>query len=149
MSFTCRCNQCCENILNVTRVDAGANLIFITNSTVTPKNGCKFILRIPCTLIPQTATTSIVQVFVQVNGVNIPLQALCGNNVFSDQVRCFNVDRCGNVVLRLVYGSTPSHFKIVSQRLCCSNAYGTVAVATTTQTLSADSSTQKKTEVQA
>lgn len=141
MSFTCKCNQCCENILNATSVTTGATFVFNTTSTITPKNGCKFILRIPCTLIPLTATTTIAQVFVRVNGINIPLQALCGNNVFTDQIRCFNIDKCGNIVLRLVYGSTPSHFKIVSQKLCCSNAYGTPVAVTS----ASESSAQKKT----
>lgn len=127
---TCKCTPCCENVLRVTSIsNTGGGFFFVTNSTITPKNGCKYILVVPCYLLPQTAITSISQVYVTINGTNIPLQECIGNNVYTDQIRCFNVDKCGNIVLRLVYGSTPAHFKIVSQRLCCSNAYGTPATA--------------------
>lgn len=119
------CRNCCENVLRTTSVTTSGNVVFVTSSTITPKNGCRYILKVPCSLVPTIALTTVEQVFVQVNGVNIPLQALCGNNVYSDQVRCFNRDDCGNIVLRLVYGSTPSHFKIVCQRLPFSTAYGT------------------------
>ena len=139
--LNCKCRNCCENILRVRSVTTGVgSVIFVTDSTITPKNDCRYLLKIPCSVIPTTAFTTVEQVYVQVNGVNIPLQALCGNNVFSDQIRCFRVDNCGNIILRLVYGSTPSHFKIVSQRLCCSMAYGTApvtaATASTTDTTS-------------
>lgn len=126
--FTCKCNQCCENILRVTSIsNTDGSFFFVTDSTITPKNGCKYILKVPCQLIPQTTSTTIDQAYVVVNSVNIPLQECTGNNVYSDQIRCLNVDNCGNIVLRLIYGSTPSHFKIISQKLCCSNAYGTPA----------------------
>lgn len=51
-----------------------------------------------------------------------------------------NKDKCGNIVLRLVYGSTPTHFKIISQKLCCSNAYPATVTTTTAATASARSS---------
>lgn len=133
--FTDKCTPCCENVLRVTSIsNTGESFFFVTNSTITPKNGCSYILKVPCYLLPQTAITTINQVYVVVNSVNIPLQECIGNNVYTDQIRYFNVDRCGNVVLRLVYGSTPAHFKIVSQKLCSSNAYGTLATAATTAT---------------
>lgn len=133
--LNCKCKNCCENVLRATSVTTGVgSVIFVTSSTITPKNGCTYILTVPCSVIPTTSITTVDQVYVQVNGVNIPLQALCGNNVYSDQIRCFRVDGCGNIVLRLVYGSSPSHFKIVSQRLCCSMAYGTPAATTTPTT---------------
>lgn len=144
----CDCRQCCENILHVVSVTAsGGNLLFTTNSTITPKNDCRYILKIPCTIIPQTPFNAVVPVFVVVNGVNIPLQECIGNNVYSDQVRCMNKDNCGNIVLRLVYGSTPTHFKIISQKLCCSTAYGTTATAaaaTVAVSATASSSTAKR-----
>lgn len=131
--YSCKCKNCCENILRATSVSvSGGSFFFVTNSTITPKNGCKYLLKIPCAVLPTEATTTISQVYVVVNGVNIPLQCILGNNVYSDQIRCFNVDNCGNIVLRLVYGSTPAHFKILNQALCCSNAYGTVAMAAVT-----------------
>lgn len=131
--LSCKCTNCCENVLRATSVsNTGGSFFFVTNSTVTPKNGCRFLLVIPCSILPTTPITTVDQVYVVVNGVNIPLQALCGNNVYTDQIRCFKVNNCGNIILRLVYGSTPSHFKIVSQKLCCSSAYGTPVVAAAT-----------------
>lgn len=146
--YLCKCNQCCENVLRATSVSvSGGSFFFVTNSTITPKNSCRYTLRVPCSLVPQTPATTVDQVYVVVNGVNIPLQAPCGNNVYSDQIRCFNVDNCGNIVLRLVYGSTPAHFKIVSQKLCCSTAYGatTPVAAPAIATASATAAVQKKT----
>ena len=129
MAYTCKCTPCGENVLRVTSIsNTGGAFFFVTNSTITPKNGCRYILVVPCHLLPLTAQTTIDQVYVVVNGVNIPLQECLGNNVYTDQIRCMNVDKCGNIVLRLVYGSTTAHFKIVSQKLCCSNAYGTSAI---------------------
>lgn len=133
---TCKCTPCDERCLRVTSIsNTGGSFFFVTNSTITPKNGCKYILKVPCYLLPQTAITAISQVYVTVNKVNIPLQECIGNNVFTDQIRYFNVDNCGNIILRLVYGSTPAHFKIISQNLPCSNAYGTpVGVASASAT---------------
>lgn len=131
----CKCTSCCENILRASSVsDSGGSFFFVTTSTITPKNGCTYILKVPCSLLPTTPLTTVDQVYAVVNGVNIPLQDCLGNNVYSDQIRCMRVDNCGNIVLRLVYGSTPAHFKIVSQKLCCSTAYGTTATATATTT---------------
>lgn len=133
MPLRCDCTPCCENVLRVTSISAtGGSFFFVTNSTVTPKNGCKYLLKVPCSLIPQTAFTTISQVYVVVNGVNIPLQECIGNNVYTDQIRCMNKDNCGNIVLRLVYGSAPTHFKIISQKLCCSNAYPMTVTTTAT-----------------
>lgn len=138
--FTQKCPQCCENVLRVTMVSTDGTT-FTTNSTITPKNGCKYIIKVPCSLIPTASSTTISQVVVVVNGTKIPLQECVGNDVYTDQIRYFNVDSCGNIVLRVVYGSTPAHFKIISQRLCDSNAYGMTAA--TANTLSAKSTTTK------
>lgn len=141
------CNFC-ENVLRATSVTTAGNVVFVTSSTITPKNGCKYILKVPCSLIPTIALTTVEQVFIQVNGVNIPLQCKLGNNVYSDQVKCFNRDNCSNIVLRLVYGSTPSHFKLVCQDLPFSTAYGTTgaftAPETTTDTVSTVSTQSAK-----
>lgn len=145
--FTDKCTPCCENVLRVTSIsNTGGSFFFVTNSTIAPKNGCNYILKVPCYLLPQTSTTTINQVYVVVNRVNIPLQECIGNNVYTDQIRYFNVDSCGNVVLRLVYGSTPAHFKIVSQKLCSSNAYGTSATATTLSATAKESKASKSSE---
>lgn len=130
MSLNQGCRNCCENVLRATSVSAsGGSFFFVTNSTITPKNGCKYVLCIPCSILPTTAITTVDQVYVVVDGVNIPLQCVLGNSVFTDQIRYFNVDRCGNIVLRLAYGSTPTHFKILNQCLKPSTAYGATAVA--------------------
>ena len=131
--FTNKCNQCCENVLRVTSVSTDGST-FTTSSTITPKNGCKYLIKVPCYLIPQVSSTTISQVVVVVNGTNIPLQECIGNNVYTDQIRYFNVDNCGNILLRVVYGSTPAHFKILNQQICASNAYGTTAATATVAT---------------
>lgn len=128
--FTNKCKQCCENILRVTSVSTDGST-FTTDSTITPKNCCKYIIKVPCSLIPAAASTTITQVVVVVNGTKIPLQECIGNNVYTDQIRFFNVDNCGNIILRVVYGSTPAHFKILNQQICASNAYGTTAATAT------------------
>lgn len=134
--LTCKkCNTCnCNNVLRVTSAAViGNNFIFTTDSTITPRNGTTYILKCPVSLLPTAALTTVNQVYVSVNAVNIPLQCKLGNNVYTDQIRCFNTDCCDNIVLRLIYGSTPAHFKIVNQDLCCSTAYGTTA-ATVSET---------------
>lgn len=128
--YRCDCKPCCEYMLRVTSIsNTGGSFFFVTDSTTTPKNGCKYIFKVPCSIFPMTATTTVDQVYIVVNGVNIPLVAPCGNYVFTDQIRCFNKDNCDNIILRLAYGSTPAHFQIISQRLCCSTAYAMTAAA--------------------
>lgn len=130
------CRNCCPNVLRAASISqSGGSFFFVTDSTITPQNGCTYILKVPCSILPTAPVTTVDQVYVVVNGVNIPLQALCGNNVYTDQIRCFNRDKCGNIMLRLVYGSTPAHFKIVCQKLPFSTAYGTpTPPAATTET---------------
>lgn len=130
--LNCHCTPCCENLLRVSSVStSGGSTFLVTSSTITPKNGCKYLLKIPCAVLPTTAITTVNPVYVVVNGKNIPLQELIGNQIYTDQLKCLKPDNCGNIVLRLVYGSTPTHFKIVSHRLCCSTAYGQVAAVAT------------------
>ena len=144
--LTCKCKNCgCSNVLRVTSAAvSGTNFIFTTDSTITPANGNTYILKCPVSILPSTALTTVNQLYVAVNSVNIPLQCKMGNNVYTDQIRCFNTDSCCNIVLRLVYGSTPAHFKIVSQDLCCSTAYGTVAATASTSTRSTSASATAK-----
>lgn len=119
-----KCKNCCPNILKVSSVvDSGGSFFFVSQSTITPVNGCKYLIVIPCAILPTAPITDVEQVYVVVNGVNIPLQCILGNDVFTDQINCFNVTKCGNIVLRVVYGSTPAHFKIINQQLNPSTAY--------------------------
>ena len=126
-------NCCCANILRATSVTQGTGtFVFETENTITPVNNGKYIFKCPVSLLPTSAITAVEQVYVSLGETQIPLQCKLGNNVFSDQIRCFNVDNCNNIVLRLTYGSTPAHFKIVNQGLCCSQAYGLTADTETT-----------------
>ena len=131
--LTCKCNNTCPNVIEATAAAvSGASFIISTSSTITPKNGTRYLLKIPVSVLPTTALTTVYPVYVAVNDVNIPLQCIVGNDVFTDQLRDICPNACGNLVLRLVYGSTPSHFKIVSTRLCPSSAYGVTATAIST-----------------
>ena len=127
-------NKTCPNVLVVSAVTEGTdNLILETRNTLTPVNNGRYILKLPISLLPVEATTTVEQVFVELgDGTEIPLQCLLGNNVFSDQIKSMNRDCCGNIILRLAYGSTPAHFKIISQQLTCSVAYGTSTTGTET-----------------
>lgn len=134
--LSCKCTPCCENILRVTSIsNTGGSFFFVTNSTITPKNGCKYILKVPCSLLPLTPLTTVDPVYIVVNGRNIPLTECLGNQVYTDQIKCMNIDDCGNIILRLAYGSTPTHFKILNQKLCCSTAYGITALTTASATV--------------
>lgn len=144
--YRCDCRPCSEYMLRVTSIsNTGGSFFFVTDSTTTPKNGYKYIFKVPCSLFPLTAITTVDQVYIVVNGVNIPLFAPCGNYVFTDQIRCFNKDNCDNIVLRLAYGSTPAHFQIISQSLCCSTAYGmTASAAAVAANVAADTQTLRQ-----
>lgn len=113
------CKNCCPNVLKVTSVaDSGGSFLLNVDktNTNTPINECKYMIVIPCSLIPAISTIS--QVFIVLNGVNYPLIDRCvGNNVYSDQLRFIPNNECGNKVLRLVYGSLQPHFKIISHYL--------------------------------
>lgn len=143
--LTCKTCNCCPNVLTATSAAvSGADFIFSTDSTITPRNGATYIFKCPVSILPTDPLTTVNQLYVEVNSVNIPFQCKLGNNVYTDQIRCFKTNNCGNIVLRVVYGSTPAHFKIVSQDLCCSTAYGTTAVTTTTTSTSASTNSKSK-----
>ena len=130
--LTCKkCNTCPNVLVATSAAVSGADFIFSTDSTITPTNGTTYIFKCPVSILPTAPLATVNQLYVEVNSVNIPFQCKLGNNVYTDQIRSFRTDKCCNIVLRLVYGSTPAHFKIVSQDLCCSTAYGTVAQAVT------------------
>lgn len=139
--LTCDCNRSCPNVLSVvSSAVSGENFILSTNSTITPQNGARYLLKIPVSVLPTAALTTVNQIFVSVDGVNIPLQCVIGNNVYTDQLKCLCANNCGNIILRLIYGSTPSHFKILSHHLCPSSAYG--LTATTASVNSASTGTK-------
>ena len=132
-----KCNNgcTCPNVLTVSSTSSsGGSFFFVTPNTITPVNNGRYILKCPVSLLPTDAITTVDQVFVTLGTTNIPLQCKLGNNVYTDQIRCFKTDCCGNIILRLAYGSTPAHFKIISQDLCCSTAYGTTTAAASTTT---------------
>lgn len=111
-----------ENILDVTSVN-GSGTVFTVDNAVMLKNACKYLFICPYSLLPtKTEITSIAPVYIAINGDLIPLQTYCGKDVLTDQIRSFRINQRGNIVLRLVYDST--QFKIASQRLICSIAYG-------------------------
>lgn len=128
----CNCSNTCPRILVATSVNiSDTAMIFGVPNTISPVNNGRYLFKCPVSLLPATAQTTIYQVEVSLNGTIIPLQCKLGNNVYSDQIRCFNTDNCGNIVLRFAYGSTPAHFKIINQDLCCSNAYPVTGTGTT------------------
>lgn len=82
---------------------AGSSLVINTNSTVsTLYNGATYLL-LTCPALPAMAT--VVPVFIRIEGTNIPLQDAIGNTLFSDQIH-------QGIRYELVYGTTPSHFKL-------------------------------------
>ena len=145
--YTCKCKQTCPNLLIADSVTiSGTNLLFNVPNTISPVNNGRYILKVPVSLLPTTGTTTIYQLYISLDGTSIPLQCVLGNNVYSDQIRCFNTDSCCNIVLRLAYGSTPAHFKIISQSLCCSNAYSVIVPETVAEGDVVDSSSTTTTK---
>lgn len=124
-------NNTCSNSIRIQSSEvSGTDFTLTSNSLVTPVNGHRYILIIPASVLPTDALLTVNQVYVSIDGQNVPLQCMIGNNVYTDQFKCFCVNSCGNIVLRVIFGSTPAHFKIISQRLCSSTAYSeTAAVA--------------------
>lgn len=121
------CQNCCPNVLRITSISAsGGSMFLIPEDAPTFKNGCKYIIVIPCNLIPSSTTVD--QVYLAFNEVNYPLVDRCiGNNIYSDQLRFICTNECGNKVIRVVFGTTIPHFKIISQELPKSSATPSVA----------------------
>lgn len=142
--LSCKCNNECANVIKITSTSSsGGSFFFVSPNTITPVNNGRYVLKCPIGLLPTDAITTVDQVYVTLGTTNIPLQCKLGNNVYTDQIRCFNKDNCCNIVLRLAYGSTPSHFKIICQDLCCSQAYGLVATPEAQVQTSSKSTTKK------
>lgn len=113
----------CQNILNINGVSQDTNNYYlVADSTVTPKNGQKFLIVIPFNIL--TGINSLKPVYVAINNVNYPLLDKClANNVYTDQIRFINQANCTKYILRVVYGNLQPHFKIISQDLP-KTAYG-------------------------
>lgn len=67
-------------------------------------NGELFKL-VTCITVP--AMTSILPVYITVNGVNYPVQDIIGNNLMSDKIH-------SRRRYRLVFGTNPAHFKLTT-----------------------------------
>ena len=147
--YNCKCKQTCPNVLTASSVTiSGSQLLFDVPNTISPVNNGRYIFKCPVSILPTAGTMTIYQCYINLDGTSIPLQCILGNYVYSDQIRCFNTDSCCNIVLRLAYGSTPAHFKIISQSLCCSNAYPLiVAQAAAGEVVDSSSTTTTKTVV--
>lgn len=113
------CVNCCPNVLKVTSISNTGGSYFLVvdpTNTITPQNTCKYIVVVPCELLPPTEGIS--QVYITVNNVNYPLIDRCvGNNVFSDQLRFLPTNNCGKKVFRVAFGSLQPHFKIISHQI--------------------------------
>ena len=118
--MSCLCN--CQNVIRISSVSISEDGYFLVASNLpTLKNGGKYIVVIPNDVLE--STTEIAQVFIAYDNTNYPLMDRCiGNNVYVDQVRFINQNNCCNKVMRVVYGTSPDHFKIISQMLPQSSA---------------------------
>lgn len=105
---------------------AGASLVINTGSTLTTLyNGACYSILL-CPALP--AMDTVVPVFIRVNGTNIPVLDAIGNTLFSDQIH-------RGIRYELVYGSTPSHFKLKHCGCLSSATQSTTAItASTTDT---------------
>lgn len=110
------CNCRCNRIITPTSYTVGNS--FNINTTFTDadlENGKRYILVLNKDL---PAMTTIVPVYLQVNGTYYPMQDIIGNNLMSDQLRFFPRERsnCGcrsAGVARIVFGSNAGHFKVL------------------------------------
>lgn len=111
------CN--CKRNIRATSYTVGNSFNINTDFNINDlDNGMRFNLILPVDL---PAMTTILPVFliIKVNGVdtNIPMQDIIGNDLMSDQLRFFpqrNVC-CGREgIVRIIYGSNPSHFKVLN-----------------------------------
>lgn len=110
--MSCNCNR----IITPTSYTVGATFNINTDFTDSDiENGKRYILVLNKSL---PAMSTVIPVYLQINGNFYPVQDLLGNNLMSDQLRSLprKVSNCGCVssgVARIVYGSNPSHFKVL------------------------------------
>lgn len=112
------CNNC-NRTIRATSYAIGSNFTINTDFSINDlDNGMRFILTLPVDL-PAMVTILPVRISIKVNGVTtlIPVQDIIGNNLMSDQLRFFpriRDCRCRNKgIVRIVFGSNPSHFKVL------------------------------------
>lgn len=115
------CNDCnCNRIIRATSYTVGNSFNINTDFSINDlDNKMRFILTLPVDLPAMTTIVPVV-VVIKVNGVatNIPLQDIIGNKLMSDQLRF--LPRTGNCccnqkgITRIIYGSNPAHFKVLS-----------------------------------
>lgn len=118
--MSCLCN--CQNVINISSSSATEDgYVLESGSTPTLVNGGKYIVVIPDNVL--VSTTEITPVSISIDSVSYPLIDRCiGNDVYSDQIRFINQSNCCNKVMRVVYGTSPTHFKVISQILPKSSA---------------------------
>ena len=110
--LNCNCNR----IITQTEYVVGATFNISTDFTDNGvENGKRYILVLNKDL---PAMTTVIPVYLQINGEYYPMQDLLGNNLMSDQLRAFprKVSNCGCVssgIARIVYGANPPHFKVL------------------------------------
>jgi hypothetical protein len=130
------CN--CDNIIRATDYDVSTTIFQINTSfSVSSISNCqRFILSLPIAL-PAITTNVPVSVVISINGTNtsIPVQDILGNNLMADQLRFICKNQCGNRVVRIIYGSNPSHFKVL-QCLPESSAVAPTSASTAATTAS-------------
>lgn len=121
------CNYCCNPcILKASSYTVNTSSFVInTGSTLaTLCNGEEFKL-ITCATFP--AVTTVVPVYININGTNYPVQDTLGNNLMSDQIRCRR-QYC------LIFGTNPAHFKLRSCAKCSQAVASSVATSTASNT---------------
>ena len=118
--MSCSCN--CQNVISISSSTATADgYVLESSNTPTLVNGGKYIVVIPDNVL--VSTTEITPVSISINSVSYPLIDRCiGNDVYSDQIRFINQSNCCNKVMRVVFGTSPAHFKVISQVLPRSSA---------------------------
>jgi hypothetical protein len=108
--------SCRNRVITPTSYTVGSTFNINTTFTDTDiENGKRYVLVLNKNL---PSMTTIIPVYLEVNGTYYPMQDRLGNNLMSDQLRSFprNVASCGCVssgVARIVYGSNTGHFKVL------------------------------------
>lgn len=111
--MNCNCN--CNRTIIPTSYTVGATFNINTDFTDSDlENGKRYCLILNKDL---PAMTTIVPVYLQVNGTYYPMQDILGNSLMSDQLRFFprNVSPCGRCsgIARIIFGANPGHFKVL------------------------------------
>lgn len=109
------CN--CNNLIKISSIsNTGGSFFMISDELQNLANGKRFIVSLPTSIIP--TLTTIDPTYIVIDGENIPLyDRTIGNFINSDQLRFICTNCCGNKIFRVVYGTNPVHFKLISQEL--------------------------------